>query len=58
VNDEKAIRRSAEKIKLNLKALIARQFWKSNGYYPIINSEDATIKKAVEILSGGRGKNL
>ncbi|HLG33707.1 MAG TPA: S41 family peptidase [Bacteroidia bacterium] len=58
VNDEKAIRRSAEKIKLNLKALIARQFWKSDGYYPVINSEDATVKKAVEILKGGRGKNL
>ena len=56
VNDEKAIRRSAEKIKLNLKALIARQFWKSDGYYPVINSGDGTMKKAVEILSAARDK--
>jgi carboxyl-terminal processing protease len=51
VNDEKAIKRSSEKIKLNLKALIARQFWKSEGYFPVINSGDATMKKAIEILS-------
>jgi carboxyl-terminal processing protease len=53
-HDEKGIKRSAEKIKLNLKALIARQFWKSDGYYPVINSGDATMRKAIEILSGGK----
>ena len=50
-NDETGIKRSAEKIMLNLKALIARQLWKSEGYFPVINSEDATMKKAIDILS-------
>jgi carboxyl-terminal processing protease len=53
VNDEKGIGRSAEKIKLNLKALIARQFWKNDGYFPVINSGDITVKKAIDILSRG-----
>jgi carboxyl-terminal processing protease len=58
VTDEKAIRRSAEKIKVNLKALIARQFWKSDGYYPVINSADAVIKKAIDILSGTKSVTI
>ncbi|MBK5285114.1 MAG: peptidase S41, partial [Bacteroidia bacterium] len=55
-HDEKGIKRSAEKIKLNLKALIARQFWKRDGYFPVLNSGDATMKKAVSILSGAKIK--
>lgn len=50
--DEKEINRSEAKIKLNLKGFIARQFWKLDGQLRVINSEDATMKKAIEILAG------
>jgi carboxyl-terminal processing protease len=49
--DDKGVVRSAKKIKVTLKALIARQLWKGNGYYPVVNSDDITVAKAVQILS-------
>lgn len=33
-----------------LAALIARQHWRSNGFYEVLNSTDATLLKAVEII--------
>lgn len=48
--DDAGVKRSSEKIKLSIKALIARQLWKGNGYFSIINSRDKAIAKAVEIL--------
>ena len=35
----------------NLKALVARSKWNGDGFYPIINQEDETVKQAVELLS-------
>ncbi len=37
-------------IKLQLKALIARDLWDSNEYYMIMDEENESIKRAVEIL--------
>ena len=48
--DDEGVRRSTEKIKLTLKALMARQLWKGNGFYAVINSGDKTVIKAIEVL--------
>lgn len=48
--DDKGVKHSEEKIKVILKAYIARQIWKGNGYYPVLNSDDKTVTKAVQVL--------
>lgn len=37
-------------ITTQLKALIARQIWKNDGFYPVIHSIDKTLQKAVELV--------
>src|SRR5205085_5921535 len=44
--DEKGANYSSSLIKLQLKALIARQIWKNKGFYPVIQELDLTFKKA------------
>lgn len=44
------LKHSEKIIKNQLKALIARNIWKNEGYYPVIESEDNTFQKAVEVL--------
>ncbi len=39
-----------EKLKLSLKAFLAKQTWRSDGYYYIENDNDAVIKTAVQTL--------
>ena len=41
---------SSEIICTQLKALIARQIWKNDGFYAVIHSLDVTLKKAVELI--------
>ena len=41
---------SRELIKLQLKALIARDLWDMNAYYRIIDNDNEVLKKAVELL--------
>ena len=48
--DEKEIERVKSTIKLQLKALIAQKLWDINEYYQVVNSEDQTIRKALEVL--------
>jgi carboxyl-terminal processing protease len=48
--DDAGVAKSAQRIKVTLKAYIARQFWKGNGYFPVINSADRVVTKAVQIL--------
>ncbi|MES2836247.1 MAG: S41 family peptidase [Bacteroidota bacterium] len=38
-------------ISLYLKANIARNIWRNEGYYPVVNSNDKAFQKAVEILN-------
>jgi carboxyl-terminal processing protease len=40
---------SKELLKNQIKALIARNIWGNEGYYPVIQSKDNTIKKAIEL---------
>ncbi|MEP7109088.1 MAG: S41 family peptidase [Ferruginibacter sp.] len=34
-----------------IKSSIARQIWRNEGFYEMINKEDTTVKKAIEVLS-------
>lgn len=38
------------KVKMTLKAFIAKQAWRMDGYYLIMNDEDKMIAKAVEVM--------
>lgn len=44
------IKESQEIIKLQLKALIARNIWNNEGFYPVIHSQDNVLKKAIELI--------
>jgi carboxyl-terminal processing protease len=33
-----------------LKTSVARQIWRNEGYYEVTNTEDKTVKKAIEVL--------
>lgn len=48
--DEKGFDTSRDFIGLQLKALIARQTWGDQGYYQIMNSSDALVAKALEVI--------
>ena len=48
--DEKGVQISSRIIRTQLKALIARQLWKNEGFYSVIGPEDKTLKKALELL--------
>lgn len=39
-----------EKLKLSLKAFLAKQTWRSDGYYYVVNDNDVVIKTAVQTL--------
>jgi len=44
------IHASSELIRTQIKALIARQIWKNDGFYPIIQTLDKTLAKALELI--------
>lgn len=48
--DEKGLRTSSLLVRAQVKALIARQIWKNEGFYPIIHTIDNTFRKAVELV--------
>ncbi|NDV46824.1 S41 family peptidase [Paludibacter sp. 221] len=48
--NEEQMEKSKDLIKLQLKALVARDLWDTNEYYRIIDEENEAIKRAVEIL--------
>lgn len=52
--DEAGRAYSTSLICTQLKALIARQIWKNNGFYPIIHELDATLKKAEELMKANQ----
>ena len=49
--NEEQFLRSEPMIKLQLKALIARNEWDMEKYYQVVMNEDKVVKKAVEILN-------
>ncbi len=40
-----------ELLKQRLKSLLARQIWRSEGFYVVVNAEDKMIKKAIELIA-------
>ena len=50
VFDQKQFDISKSLIKLQLKALVARDLWEVNEYYQIIDAENESLRKAVELL--------
>ena len=55
--DEKQFKKSESLIKLQLKALIARDLWDANAYYQIIDQDNESLNKAIEILKSKTGYN-
>ncbi|MDB5283235.1 MAG: hypothetical protein JWO06_2310 [Bacteroidota bacterium] len=49
-------KRATEKLKLYLKAFIAKQVWRMDGYYYIINDEDNVVKAALKNFSSSVSK--
>ena len=48
--DDKGTLTSSKILRTQIKALIARQLWKNEGFYSVIGPEDKTVKKALELL--------
>lgn len=48
--DPVGMRVSDQIIRTQLKALIARQLYKNDGFYPVMQSIDLTLKKALELI--------
>lgn len=55
-NDEQ-FARSEKFIRLQIKALIARNVWEMQQYYEVIISEDTGVQKAMEVLSNDKEYN-
>lgn len=49
--DDRGEKISSQTIRIQLKALIARQIWKNDGFYPVIQEMDKTLKKALQLIS-------
>nr|MBP7471692.1 S41 family peptidase [Prevotella sp.] len=49
--DDDELKRTIPYLKLQLKALIARDLWDMSEYFQVINSSSDTVSKALEILS-------
>ena len=49
--NEEQYKRSEKYIKLQIKALIARNVWEMQQYYEVTLTEDPTIEKAIEVIS-------
>lgn len=51
--DDEQYRKSAPLMKLQLKALVARDLWDMNEYYHTINEVNESVRKALEVLEKG-----
>ncbi len=53
MKDEKALPMILPSMKLQLKALIARDIWEMNQMYQIMNEENHVLKKGLQTLKDG-----
>jgi carboxyl-terminal processing protease len=51
VYDEEQFRKSEDLIRLQLKAIIARDMWSVNEYYRIMDAENESLQRAIRILN-------
>ena len=49
--DEALYARSEDHIKLQIKALIARNIWDMESYYQVVSEQDETLQQAIEVVS-------
>jgi carboxyl-terminal processing protease len=49
--NETALKKSEKQIRLQLKAFIARQVFGNDGFIPMLNEDDNTYKKALEVIN-------
>ncbi|MBR6714790.1 MAG: S41 family peptidase [Bacteroidaceae bacterium] len=47
---------TAKRLRIQLKALLARDLWDTNEYYAIMNEEDAAVRRALELLANEEEK--
>ncbi len=47
---------TAKRLRIQLKALLARDLWDTNEYYVIMNEEDAAVRRALELLANEEEK--
>lgn len=50
--DEKELRHTMPQLKLQVKALVARDIWDMNEYFRIINESNHIVRKAVQLITG------
>ena len=48
--NEQEIRKSSPQLRNLIKAYIARQLYKNEGFYPVVHQMDRTLKKAIELM--------
>jgi carboxyl-terminal processing protease len=48
--DDKAFRIAKERIKLLLKAYVARNIWRAQGFYPIYHQDDEELQKTLQLF--------
>jgi len=48
--NDKQIKISAPVLKNQIKALIARTIWNSEGYYLVLQSDDNVLKEAIKLM--------
>jgi carboxyl-terminal processing protease len=53
-DDLKQLEKSKSLIKLQIKALIARDLWNMSEYYQIINGENDALQRAIEIIENSK----
>jgi len=51
INYGSAGAKEKEFLELRLKALLARYKWRNTGFYQVLNSDDATVKRALEYIN-------
>jgi carboxyl-terminal processing protease len=56
VTTKEGVESARNYISNQIKALIARQLWKNEGFYSIAQSQDKTVLRAIELLSGSEVK--
>ncbi|MBP6432601.1 MAG: carboxyl-terminal protease, partial [Ferruginibacter sp.] len=50
INLQKINPKEKSKLTATIKAAIARQIWRMDGYYEVINTDDEGLKKAMEVM--------
>ncbi len=49
--NEELYTRSEEHIKLQIKALIARNIWDMESYYKVVSEQDEALQQAIDVIS-------